>query len=76
MVFCGKYNKRLLQQVLKMLCISVASKYTNEFLEAFSYMHLQLRIQTQGLNTLRMGLLNCLNARSWDLTFRHCASCI
>ena len=28
------------------------------------------------LNTLRTGLLNCLNARSWGLTFRHRASCI
>ena len=28
------------------------------------------------LNTLRTGLLNCLNARSRGLTFRHCASCI
>ena len=27
-------------------------------------------------NTLRTGLLNCLNARSWGLTFRHRASCI
>ena len=27
-------------------------------------------------NTLRTGLLNCLNARSRDLTFRHRASCI
>ena len=29
-----------------------------------------------GFNTLRTGLLNCLNARSRDLTFRHRASCI
>ena len=28
------------------------------------------------LNTLRTGLLNCLNARSRGLTFRHRASCI
>ena len=28
------------------------------------------------LNTLRTGLLNCLNARSRDLIFRHRASCI
>ena len=28
------------------------------------------------INTLRTGLLNCLNARSQGLTFRHCASCI
>ena len=28
------------------------------------------------LNTLRTGLLNCLNARSRDLNFRHRASCI
>ena len=28
------------------------------------------------LNTLRTGLLNCLNARSQGLTFRHRASCI
>ena len=28
------------------------------------------------LNTLRTGLLNCLNARSRGLTFRQCASCI
>ena len=27
------------------------------------------------LNTLRMGLLNCLNARSRGLNFRHRASC-
>ena len=27
-------------------------------------------------NTLRTGLLNCLNARSRGLTFRHRASCI
>ena len=29
-----------------------------------------------GVNTLRTGLLNCLNARSRGLTFRHRASCI
>jgi len=28
------------------------------------------------INTLRTGLLNCLNARSQGLTFRHRASCI
>ena len=28
------------------------------------------------VNTLRTGLLNCLNARSRGLTFRHRASCI
>ena len=28
------------------------------------------------INTLRAGLLNCLNARSRGLTFRHRASCI
>jgi len=28
------------------------------------------------VNTLRKGLLNCLNARSRGLTFRHRASCI
>jgi len=28
------------------------------------------------LNTLRTGLLNCLNARSRGLAFRHLASCI
>ena len=28
------------------------------------------------INTLRTGLLNCLNARSWGLTFRYRASCI
>jgi len=27
------------------------------------------------INTLRTGLLNCLNARSRGLTFRHRASC-
>jgi hypothetical protein len=31
---------------------------------------------TQLFNTLRTGLLNCLNARSRGLTFRHRASCI
>ena len=30
----------------------------------------------QTVNTLRTGLLNCLNASSWGLTFRHRASCI
>jgi len=30
----------------------------------------------QNINTLRTGLLNCLNARSRGLTFRHRASCI
>ena len=32
--------------------------------------------RTNVLNTLRTGLLNCLNARSRGLTFRHRASCI
>ena len=32
--------------------------------------------QTKPINTLRTGLLNCLNARSRGLTFRHRASCI
>ena len=31
---------------------------------------------SDSLNTLRTGLLNCLNARSRGLTFRHRASCI
>ena len=39
-----------------------------------------MRSRTQSvvieLNTLRTGLLNCLNARSRGLTFRHRASCI
>ena len=30
----------------------------------------------QSVNTFRTGLLNCLNARSQGLTFRHRASCI
>ena len=33
-------------------------------------------IHIHSFNTLRTGLLNCLNARSRGLTFRHCASCI
>jgi len=33
-------------------------------------------ISTPPLNTLRTGLLNCLNARSRGLTFRHRAICI
>ena len=33
-------------------------------------------LQLHSLNTLRTGLLNCLNARSRGLTFRHRASCI
>jgi len=32
--------------------------------------------ETEQVNTLRTGLLNCLNAHSWGLTFRHRASCI
>ena len=35
-----------------------------------------LQMLSQHLNTLRTGLLNCLNARSRGLTFRHRASCI
>ena len=33
-------------------------------------------IQKGCVNTLRTGLLNCLNTRSQGLTFRHHASCI
>ena len=33
-------------------------------------------VAIQYINTLRTGLLNCLNARSRGLTFRHRASCI
>ena len=33
-------------------------------------------VNTVAVNTLRTGLLNCLNARSRGLTFRHRASCI
>ena len=33
-------------------------------------------VQGGYVNTLRMGLLNCLNARSRGLNFRHRASCI
>ena len=33
-------------------------------------------ITNWSVNTLRTGLLNCLNARSRGLTFRHRASCI
>ena len=36
----------------------------------------QCCLHTEYLNTLRTGLLNCLNARSRGLTFRHRASCI
>ena len=35
-----------------------------------------LHRQSARVNTLRTGLLNCLNARSPGLTFRHRASCI
>ena len=35
-----------------------------------------LHITVKDFNTLRTGLLNCVNARSWGLTFRHRASCI
>ena len=35
-----------------------------------------LDLESKSVNTLRTGLLNCLNARSRGLTFRHCASCI
>jgi len=34
------------------------------------------RTEEEGFNTLRKGLLNCLNARSGGLNFRHRASCI
>jgi len=40
------------------------------------YLYLRQNMSTQVLNTLRMGLLNCLNAHSRGLTFRHRASCI
>ena len=33
-------------------------------------------VEDMQLNTLRTGLLNCLNARSRGLTFRHRASCV
>ena len=33
-------------------------------------------LNPEDINTLRTGLLNSLNARSWGLTFRHRASCI
>ena len=36
----------------------------------------QIEAPTCFINTLRTGLLNCLNARSRGLTFRHRASCI
>jgi hypothetical protein len=35
-----------------------------------------LKVLRNDVNTLRTGLLNCLNARSRGLTFRHRASCI
>ena len=35
-----------------------------------------LKFKKKTFNTLRTGLLNCLNARSRGLTFRHRASCI
>ena len=35
-----------------------------------------MRISCWTINTLRTGLLNCLNARFRGLTFRHRASCI
>ena len=38
--------------------------------------HKTLQHGLQHFNTLRMGLLNCLNARSRGLTFRYRASCI
>ena len=37
---------------------------------------LHLLQQVNIVNTLRTGLVNCLNARSRGLTFRHRASCI
>ena len=36
----------------------------------------KLYITCTNINTLRTGLLNCLNARFRGLTFRHLASCI
>ena len=51
-------------------------------IDEFGYVVLQatwtseIRISYDVLNTLRTGLLNCLNARSRGLTFRDRASCI
>ena len=42
----------------------------------FQYMAESPTFQMAVFNTLRMGLLNCLNAHSRGLTFRHRASCI
>ena len=50
-----------------------------EIVEYFSYLGSRITNDaryTLDINTLRTGLLNCLNARSRGLTFRHRASCI
>ena len=43
--------------------------------EKFNHVGTRKKFEEE-LNTLRTGLLNCLNARSRGLTFRHRASCI
>ena len=52
----------------------------------YSYLDISIRLKfhtslnwtlsTVDINTVRTGPLNCLNARSRGLTFRHRASCI
>ena len=56
-------NMRLYHSALIAVCVQfITSRRTNT--------------RTVILNTLRTGLLNCLNARSRGLNFRHRASCI
>ena len=65
---CGQ-NYRLLVRGCGFRHIDINGKLGGSYREV--YMACDLTI-----NTSRTGLLNCLNARSRGLTFRHRASCI
>ena len=47
-----------------------------EVLASLRHAYLGSFLDAEDVNTLRTGLLNCLNARSRGLTFRYRASCI
>jgi len=64
------YEKKIYKSLYFMF--DVAECFPTEMLARFVFLPLELT----HIDTLRTGLLNCLNARSRGLNFRHRVSCI
>jgi len=74
-IFNPKFSSHLLLEINAKKCLAVMS-CTSELQHCWDETFLVSTGSNSQLNTLRMGLLNCLSARSQGLNFRHRASCI